>query len=508
MSRLKQIKAQQKQVRTPKKEHKKQTGLPVYNSRGKNITPSRKQKQKKLGITLIICSGIFAFIYLPQYFYVPTAQTVNVSTDITAIRKANTVLREDPSGDYDGDGLSNADEETNGTDPWNIDTDGDGATDYCELKVTNTNPLKAETVLADKQKKTDQENGKEVGSPYQIGNVILWADDYASKSYGSVVETITGYRFCGFTGYAQFPDSKNKYVYKNINGVRTLLDKKTEENAWRIDGDMSVELYDTKLKQISEFSFFGHSIYPDSNLFFKGLTTILPDTGFITGTEKTAMDIDPDTRANTITDIKKISYDANDTKRYTQNSNTLNDLQFVRQFIAEDNACILASLMSAERGEYIVLIYGYDYEGNLLCADNSTGQRIGTIQITEKAKKILNKSGKIVSISYFDFKGFGFNSISGDRISFFASADGSQTSESNFSKEAISEKQDDTDAEKEATPTSSATPTPSPDVSEQPVLSESEQTKTSEKSDLTTKEAREQMQIDQMEDDSADHPEE
>lgn len=180
MSRLKQIKAQQKQVRTPKKEHKKQTGLPVYNSRGKNITPSRKQKQKKLGITLIICSGIFAFIYLPQYFYVPTAQTANVSTDITAIRKANTVLREDPSGDYDGDGLSNADEETNGTDPWNIDTDGDGATDYCELKVTNTNPLKAETVLADKQKKTDQENGKEVGSPYQIGNVILWADDYDS----------------------------------------------------------------------------------------------------------------------------------------------------------------------------------------------------------------------------------------------------------------------------------------------------------------------------------------
>lgn len=89
MSRLKQIKAQQKQIRTPKKEHKKQTGLPVYNSRGKNITPSRKQKQKKLGITLIICSGIFAFIYLPQYFYVPTAQTVNVSTDITAIMPAS-----------------------------------------------------------------------------------------------------------------------------------------------------------------------------------------------------------------------------------------------------------------------------------------------------------------------------------------------------------------------------------------------------------------------------------
>ena len=98
----------------------------------------------------------------------PTAQTVNVSTDITAIRKANTVLREDPSGDYDGDGLSNADEETNGTDPWNIDTDGDGATDYCELKVTNTNPLKAETVLADKQKKDG--SGKWEGSWISLSN--------------------------------------------------------------------------------------------------------------------------------------------------------------------------------------------------------------------------------------------------------------------------------------------------------------------------------------------------
>ena len=104
------------------------------------------------------------------------------------------------------------------------------------------------------------------------------------------------------------------------------------------------------------------------------------------------MDIDPDTRANTITDIKKISYDADDTKRYTQNSNTLNDLQFVRQSIAEDNACILASLMSAERGEYIVLIYGYDYEeiyfAQIIQRDNELEQSKSTEKDEKNLKQI------------------------------------------------------------------------------------------------------------------------
>ncbi|MFR3808662.1 MAG: hypothetical protein ACLTX3_06855 [Lachnospiraceae bacterium] len=91
--------------------------------------------------------------------------------------------------------------------------------------------------------------------------MILWADDYASKSYGSVVETINGYRFCNFHGYAQFPDTEGKYAYANQNGVHTLLGKRNEENAWRIDGDASVELYDKKLKEICDLSIFGFHFY-------------------------------------------------------------------------------------------------------------------------------------------------------------------------------------------------------------------------------------------------------
>ena len=57
----------------------------------------------------------------------------------------------------------------------------------------------------------------------------------------------------------------------------------------------------------------------------------------------------------------------------------------------------------------------------------------------------MNETGDIVSISYFDFKGFGFDSTKGDRISFFAatSLEGNQ----NLMKENTLDKQEKADKE-------------------------------------------------------------
>ncbi|MCQ2395719.1 MAG: thrombospondin type 3 repeat-containing protein [Kiritimatiellae bacterium] len=51
----------------------------------------------------------------------------------------------DPDGDEDGDGVSNGDEEIEGTNPLAPDTDGDGLTDGEELRVTRTNPRNSDT---------------------------------------------------------------------------------------------------------------------------------------------------------------------------------------------------------------------------------------------------------------------------------------------------------------------------------------------------------------------------
>jgi hypothetical protein len=50
----------------------------------------------------------------------------------------------DPN-DWDGDGLSNEDEEKYGTDPYNRDTDGDGLTDGDEVHIYKTDPTKVDT---------------------------------------------------------------------------------------------------------------------------------------------------------------------------------------------------------------------------------------------------------------------------------------------------------------------------------------------------------------------------
>ena len=104
--------------------------------------------------------------------------------------------------------------------------------------------------LIDKQKTEDEKKGKKVSSPYKIGNVILWADNYTSKAYGSVVETTRGYRFSKFSGYAQFPNSSGKYYYRLKDGIRTPLAYRADENVYRIEPYDTIEVYDKKLPRI------------------------------------------------------------------------------------------------------------------------------------------------------------------------------------------------------------------------------------------------------------------
>jgi pSer/pThr/pTyr-binding forkhead associated (FHA) protein len=64
----------------------------------------------------------------------------------TATPTATPNLRETAdASDVDGDGLTAAEEQANGTSPTNPDTDGDGLNDFVEIKQHGTNPLKQDT---------------------------------------------------------------------------------------------------------------------------------------------------------------------------------------------------------------------------------------------------------------------------------------------------------------------------------------------------------------------------
>lgn len=420
-----------------KEKKKKRTIVPVYDTKGRIITAEKKKRDRNRIILFCVIAGILCFIYLPGLF-IPeeTGAWTNVSIDQGAIKASDDYLKNHPNDDFDLDGILNSEEISKGTNPWNMDSDGDHLTDQCELKFSQTDPTTADSsLLVSTQKKLDTANGKKVGSPYKIGNVILWADSYSSKALGSVIETMKGYHFCDFSGYAQFPE--DGYAYRVKNGIHQLLEYREKENVWAIEKDDFVEIYDKKLDEIIEFKLFGNKIYGPAIPATRALEKILPEKGLIAAKLKMKIDVEPDTDGGNKAKIDTPIYEDDSNFRFGTNNISLNDYLFVKESI-DKGLCVACSLYRPEVGEFIGVIYGYDPEGNFLIANEDTLEKIGTLKIIQTSKKYMNEEGNLVTISYIDFESldFGYNgeqkfsSYKGDRISFFAASAGDITSPS------------------------------------------------------------------------------
>ena len=412
------------EIRT--KDTKKTIEIPTYNSKGKAITPEKTRRRKKAAVAIGISTGILAFLYVPQVFMhdreAPTDLGFDVEVNHEAIRNSNSILRENSLEDFDGDGVLNADESAVGTDPWRIDTDNDGVTDYAELHITNTSPTEYTEVLMDVQMKLDKTEEKSLANPYSIGNVILWPDSYESKAYGSVIETSDGaYRFCDYSGSVLFPDSTGKYAYSDENGIHTLLDHDLTDNTWIVKDGNKVSLYDKELEEVIEFNLFGFRFFSDRNSFTTCLNAVLPRKGFISARRMTKEAIVSEDTILVSNEVRKPLFKESEYSRLMNNMTTISSLGSVRTAI-DDGKCVAVSMYNSNQGEYLGIVYGYTSEGNLLLADMEDKEKTDIICITEKARKMLNEEGEIVSVLYFDWSVHGFSSENNDRISFFATS--------------------------------------------------------------------------------------
>ena len=380
-------------------------------------------KKKKAGLSVLITiSCLASAIYIPPVFYSEKSDntSVPITPDVSAIKVYQTYLKDHPDADFDKDGLSNAMEAENGTDPWECDTDWDGVTDYAELYITETSPVNASTVMLNQVENKDKAEGNTVNTPYKIDDIIFWPDDYSSKAFGGVVRTMWGYRFCNYNGWVRFPEKVYAYGYRN--GVHYELKYRENEDAWYIGSSDEIRLYSEPLSFVHCFKLpFINSIYLKDNGFSRFLTDILPSQGgLITCHRAAVIDTQPSTKEDTMASLRSPLINRDATSRFGQNMNTLKDLSWVRKLIEADQ-CVAVSLYSSNAGEAIGIVYGYTKDGSLLVADENLNP-VGELSLTEWAMNRIDKDGTIAQDSWFEFKGLGFDSSKyGDRISFFAS---------------------------------------------------------------------------------------
>lgn len=397
------------------------TDVPIFNSEGK-VKKQKREVPIKTIIAVSIFSVILGIIYLPNFFIKDEIENHFVITpNVVGIKNASDYSKNTPNEDFDGDGFSNSLENKYNTSQRRPDTDGDGICDYAEVFITDTNPLKADDGLYKAVSKADAEQGKVVTSPYKIHNVVMWPDDIESRVNGGLVRTRTGYRFCKFKGWAQFPE--DGYAYKVKDGTHIALQHKEDENAWKIEDECEIVLSDEPLEMVHRFSLFGiGSYYIPDNVFGKTLTAILPNNGIITCKKVAKTDTWMNANNSVVAPIVPINYDDKSLIRYGRNHNSLDDLAKVYASIDEQSS-VLASLQSSEFGEVIVEVYGYTLDGNLYVANPDTLEPLGALIITERSERYMNEKGDIIYREWFEYSGLGFDSVqNNDRISFFAAA--------------------------------------------------------------------------------------
>lgn len=368
---------------------------------------------------------MFWIIYLPPMIMDEPDMTYRASVDLRsmadpqAMEDAQSYLRNHPEMDFDNDGLTNEQELQAGTGIYIPDNDDDGVSDYAELYLTETNPQVPDDAIIKFVINADNKTGNTVKTPFKVGDVVMWADDYNSKARGSVVLLPDGsYNFYRFSGWVQFP-GEPAAAYRVDNGFQTAL-KRNESGYFYIEGPglINVRVYQEQPAACYIISLVGNRYSMPDNVFFKALSCILPSKGFGLITCRSALVNDVDgtwDEVSVYNEKSKYRSDSYPIERFGYDQQTLEDLSGILNEIDSGNNVIIA-LMSHEVGEVMLEVYGYTSRNNLLVCDPATGEDFGVINIDVIGERYLDQSGSITQYEHYLFNGCGYSSNARHRI--------------------------------------------------------------------------------------------
>lgn len=412
------------------KRTKSKTKIPSYGRRGTHRSAG-KFVLMTIGCFIILIGLVILAIRIPALVNkketekIYTAENpVLIKPDESGIRNMQEYVRDHQKDDFDNDGLINSDEIKYGTDPRDPDTDKDGVCDYAEVYLYNSRPGQKDSQLATIVSDMLKANNIEISSPFKLHDIIMWADNLSSRSAGTVIPTIRGYRFKKFNGWVQFPGQV--YAYKLNGKLHEPLPYREKENAWRIvseSEDVEVVLYTQPLETIHLLDFFGKKYYVTDKTISDIFDILLPtENSFITCKSIVKQDTYDIEVPATVTEIVMPEFDRENMSRFARSTVDMEDLTKVYTAVISGKTTAV-SLQSQQRGEVLGVIYGYTDFGDLLFADEfgnkaSTDGNPYILNIKEQSAITLDQTGTLRQREYFDYSGLGFDSEAGDKICF------------------------------------------------------------------------------------------
>ena len=408
------------------KEELKEIEIPSYQVKRGN--GKRNLPPLKIVIPIAVVLLILIALYVPPMLYsVParTYQSTALVPDPVTLENFVNYKSTAIDLDFDGDGLKNLEEKNYQSGIYTVDSDGDGISDYMEVETFGTNPIVYDNGVIEFVKNHDRNSEDTIKTPFKIGDVIVWPDDYNSKARGSIaVLSNDRYQFSAFNGWVQFPEDIVS-AYEVVDYYQKPL-KKNDQNCYYISSAKStviVKVHKTEVNEVVCLSILGKDKMLPNNFGGKLLKAILPSRGVGLLTckpateddfnykEKEVVRHDPTVTTNTLNDFSL--------ERFNRNNNTMGDLRALMKAIDDGNN-VLVSFASASTGEVLVEVVGYTDQYNLLVCDPPTGDSLGIVQVAPISHRILDKNETISVYDTFGFAGCGFTSGKKDLIMMLA----------------------------------------------------------------------------------------
>ena len=307
--------------------------------------------------------------------------------------------------DFDNDGVTNSAEYELGLNPFNIDTDRDGIIDGVEIK-NNTDAKTKNDDLINLIEKADKSNKKDIEMPFVKNDMVIWCDDYESKAYNSIAQTLNGnYVISDFNGYVRFRESEaTAYVIRN--GYYEKLEYVDASQAYRVDAEnepVYITISANEKEYVTQFTLFSKNKTIKNEKIGKILEFLLPASDSWLCAKRIAEENNEEPikaeEQNIVTTMEFPEVDGLEEQMLKKCSYDLKVIKAVYDAIDNDQSvsCCVFNLSQYE----IVYVYGYDNYGNLLVCDKDYN-KLGTIPIIPK--NTFRYSGdELVQVEYFEF---------------------------------------------------------------------------------------------------------